>query len=275
MVHNSYDKVVPNDNIPSYYLLFYNSDYSAKQQQFLMSDRAIEYFPLITTDNASRTYIAANYGKSAYWDTGTAIANSNHLDNYLGSGNNFETASQINKVVLTRMNPDYTIKWMFQIGREQTTSDQTQVIATDMKTIGNYTYLVGYFMGNDVNFNGILLTNTDGGYPNWNWNFDVFYAVFDNETGVCAYAVGRHRGRRRFRPLPVLRCKPGDHRRDLPESRIPVRPVGTTVPVDNKQFHGTGLCYALFHRIRFTTHCLPVQLWGCTGKLWSSCSSYL
>ena len=193
MVHNSYDKgPVPNqdnDNIPSYYLLFYEDDYSVRDTIFLMSDRAIRDFPHITTDNSSNTYIATNFGKSTYWDTGDPIANSNYLTDFLGSGNNYITQVQSNKVVLARMNPDYSIKWMFQIGRERTADDATVVFANDMKTIGDYTYLVGQFMGNDLDLNGKKLTNTEGGAPVWNWNFDAFYAVFDNETGQCLYAV--------------------------------------------------------------------------------------
>lgn len=144
MVHNSFSKgAIHNegdDNIPSYYLLAYNADYTVRDTIFLMSDRAIGVFPQLTTDNSSNIYLATNYGHSTYWDTGDPIANSNHLDDYIGSSNSYITNPQSNKVVMTRLNPDYSVKWMFEIAAEHTVKDERNIYASDMKTIGGYTY---------------------------------------------------------------------------------------------------------------------------------------
>ena len=184
MLHLSTSLSGANMNIPTHYLLLYESNYGSKIKEYTLSDRAIQYQPRMSSDASDNLYLATNYGFSKYWNNWTDIPNSNYLTNFLGSGQNFYTFPQMNKVVLSKMNPTFTnVEWILQIGGPQNdATNKNEVYANDMKTVGDYTYLVGKFKGNNVPFgNGKTLSSGS--------DYDGFYAVYDNSDGKCVYAI--------------------------------------------------------------------------------------
>ena len=176
----------PSGATAAFWLLKYNQNFSAKQIQkgitAIVTDPPLP--PQVEVDASDNLYLMTNYGNTKYWNTPDNIPNSNSITNYLGvTGANFATRQNHNKLLLSRLAPDFTVAWTRQLGVNSTTApDGQEVYGYDVKVKGGYTYIVGRFRGTNVPFgNGKTLSSNGGA--------DGFYAVYDNADGNCVYAV--------------------------------------------------------------------------------------
>jgi uncharacterized repeat protein (TIGR01451 family) len=187
MIHYAHDYTdqAGGAGVPSYYIDKYSALFNTHLARKLISAREIDasYPPAASCDASDNVYLATNFGRSQYWNTHADISNSNILTNFLGSSMTFTTAPQKNKVVLSKLDPtSLNIIWAKQIGSAGT-GGADEVYFYDIKTKGDFTYLTGHFNGTNVPFgNGNNLTSTSG-------SSDGFYAVYNNLTGDCVYAV--------------------------------------------------------------------------------------
>ena len=176
----------PSGATAAFWLLKYNQNFAAKQIQkgitAIVTDPPLP--PQVEVDASDNLYLMTNYGNTKYWNTPDNIPNSNSITNYLGvTGANFATRQNHNKLLLSRLAPDFTVAWTRQLGVNSTTApDGQEVYGYDVKVKGGYTYIVGRFRGTNVPFgNGKTLSSNGGA--------DGFYAVYDNADGNCVYAV--------------------------------------------------------------------------------------
>ena len=180
--------------IPSFYIHRYNTDFSTHHGSKIIHTRSIgaSYAPLLSCDGSSSSiYIAVNYGHGLFWNNTGPLTNSNtlHESNSLFAGQSFTTKDQHNRVVLARLNTSFAVTWAIQIGNNNSSATD-KVYCTDIKTMGNFTYLTGRFRGTSVPFgNGKVLTSTTRSSATEADDFDGFYAVYDNSSGACVYAI--------------------------------------------------------------------------------------
>jgi uncharacterized repeat protein (TIGR01451 family) len=173
------------NGIPSYYVLNYTNNYSTKNGEITITDRATNIQPKAAYDAGSNVYVMTNFGHSKYWDTQNDIANSNFILDYMGSGQDFYTAAQHNKIALARISHDLTFTggaWAIQIGTSGTGGSDI-VYGRDIVVAGEHVYITGQFSGDNVPFGSGKTLSSESG------SFDGFYAVYSAVTGACEYAV--------------------------------------------------------------------------------------